>query len=48
MEFNMYHPLDVQYNLMSTRIEVLDPNSKIYEVIETALSNTHADSHSQL
>lgn len=43
----MYHPIDVQYSLLSCSLNLLNSDSdKMHELIEQAMTNTHADSHS--
>jgi Poly(ADP-ribose) polymerase catalytic domain len=46
-ELRLYHPLDVEYNLLSCQIKKMEEESKLNELIVQAVANTHADSHSQ-
>ena len=40
--------MDVQYGLLSCKMEKLELSSKMYEVISQGFVNTHADSHSYI
>lgn len=45
----MYHPIDVQYGLMSCQVERLEAEgNQMYQLIVQSVANTHADSHSHI
>ncbi len=47
-ELRIYNPMDVQYGLLSCKMEKMETDNKMYEIIQQGVVNTHADSHSQI
>jgi hypothetical protein len=43
-ELKLQHPVDIQYSLLSCKVESLD-NHGLKGLIEQAMKNTHADFH---